>query len=160
MNAAKAVDFAGRDPRRQPDQSGDAVTDASQPVPAAIQRLARREKIGAIARNAGGSIVAGALTTPHRYLLVLSSQRKAVQAPVRLREITIPTGHGSDAQQTPQPLQGVPTAGLEGACACRWITCHSWFGPEAGTGICKGFKLVMTRSVRCRPLYGRTNGAR
>ncbi len=38
-----------------------------------------------------------------------------VQAPTRLRLITMPTGQGSARQHTPQPLQGWPSAGLRGA---------------------------------------------
>ncbi len=73
----------------------------------------------------------------------------------------MPTGQGSEAQHTPQPLQGVPTAGFWGARACRWITCHAWFGPEAGTGMCKGFKRVVACLVLgAAQFYGRASGAR
>ena len=92
---------------------------ASQPVPAAIHRLAKKANAGAAGRKTGGNRVSGALTAPHRYLASLSFQTSAAQAPVRRREISMPTGQGSVAQHAPQPLQGVPIAGLDGAFRCR-----------------------------------------
>ncbi len=52
---------------------------------------------------------------PHRYLLACSSQVKALHGVVCGQRNARETGHGSAAQQTPQPLQGVPILGLAGA---------------------------------------------
>jgi len=45
-----------------------------------------------------------------------------LHGPLRLRDSTVPKGQGSARQQTPQALQGAPTAGLAAASGWMWIT--------------------------------------
>ena len=61
------------------------------------------------------STSAGSRTMPHTYRLSPALQRSALQAPCRRRDTTMPSGHGSTRQHTPQPLHGWPQAGLGGA---------------------------------------------
>ena len=95
---------------------------ASHPTPAAIQRRAKRRNTGATHRQRGPNRPSVSVSAPQRYKRSASLQRKASQAPERLREITCPKGQGSARQHTPQPLHGAPSAGLLGASGWMWMT--------------------------------------
>lgn len=100
---------------------------ASQPRDAAIQRRTHR-----VASRAGsqGSQWRGSASAPQRYRLSSLFQDKATHAPRQRRESQMPSGQGSAAQHTPQPLQGAPCLGLGGAAGWIKIT-----RAEKGCGI-------------------------
>jgi len=62
------------------------------------------------------------LIAPQRYKPRSGRHRKATQAPVRRRDINMPSGQGSTRQQTPHPLHDAPTRGLLGAPASMGMT--------------------------------------
>jgi hypothetical protein len=101
---------------------------ASQPMPAAIQR---RASAWPQAAGSSGSQRLGWASTPQWYRPSASLQASAAQAPCRRRDSSMPSGQGSAAQQVPQPLQGSPAGGCDGAAGCSRIT--RWF---ATTAVC------------------------
>lgn len=99
----------------------------SQPLSLEIHRRLHRLTKGAARAGNHDSMDCGELTIPHWYRRRASLQTKARQGSLgdecRIPALTIhPSGQRDQAQHRPQPLQGAPVLGFDGASSWSWMT--------------------------------------